>query len=73
MYISLPKIGLLYLQRDLSKMKEDLIKIKVINPRALGKLNGVEVYLTKGLEKKLKKRKTREGNFLDLLKTGRAL
>ncbi|HOH66956.1 MAG TPA: DUF4263 domain-containing protein [bacterium] len=54
-------------------MKNDLIKIKVINPRALGKLNGVEVFLTKGLEGSLKKQKTRDGNFLDLLKNGRAL
>lgn len=54
-------------------MKTDLVKIKVINPRALGKLNGVEVYLTKGLEKELTKQKTREGNLLKLFKIGRAL
>jgi hypothetical protein len=54
-------------------MKDDLIKIKVINPRALGKLNGIEIYLTKGLEKELTKQKTRDGNLLDLFKKGRAL
>jgi len=54
-------------------MKNNLVKIKVINPRALGKLNGVEVYLTKGLEKELAKQKSRIGNLLDLFKNGRAL
>jgi hypothetical protein len=54
-------------------MKNDLIKIKVINPRALGKLNGIEVYLTKGLENKLAKQKTSNGILLDQFKNGRAL
>lgn len=54
-------------------MSNNLVKIKVINPRALGKLNGIEVFLTKGLEKYLSKQKTRDGNLLDLFKNGRAL
>lgn len=54
-------------------MKKSLVKIKVTNPRALGKLNGVEVFLTKGLETELSKQKTRDGNLLYLFKNGRAL
>lgn len=54
-------------------MANNFTKIKVINPRALGKLNGVEVYLTKGLERELNKQKTRDGNLLGLFKNGRAL
>jgi len=54
-------------------MKNNLVKIKVVNPRALGKLNGVEVFLTKGLEQSLTKQKTRDGNLFDLFKNGRAL
>ncbi len=54
-------------------MKNNLVKIKVVNPRALGKLNGVEVFLTKGLEQFLTKQKTPDGNLFDLFKNGRAL
>ncbi|MCK4321189.1 DUF4263 domain-containing protein [candidate division WOR-3 bacterium] len=54
-------------------IKNDLIKIKVINPRALGKLSGIEVFLTKELQQHLVKQKTRDGNLLDLFKKGRAL
>lgn len=54
-------------------MKNDLIKIRVVNPRALGKLNGIEIFLTKGLEQSLIKEKTQDGNLLDLFKRGRAL
>ena len=50
-----------------------LIKVKVNNPKALGKLNGVEVYLANGLEQKLTKQKTRDGNLLELFKKGRSL
>lgn len=48
--------------------KSSLIKIKVINPRSLGKLNGIDVFLTKKLEKYLKKQKLN-----DKFKEGRAL
>ncbi len=54
-------------------MKNNLVKIKVINPRALGKLNGIEVFLTKGVEKEMMKQKTRDGNLLELFKNGRGL
>ena len=54
-------------------MKNNLVKIKVINPRALGRLNGVEVFVTKGLEQSLTKQKTRDGNLFELFKNGRAL
>ena len=45
-------------------MKNDLVKIKVVNPRALRKLNGVKVFLTKGLEQSLTKQKTYDGEVV---------
>ena len=54
-------------------MKNSLVKIKITNPQALGKLNGVEVFLTESLETELSKQKTRDGNLLYLFKNGRAL
>ena len=52
----------------IESMKKDLVKIEVINPKALGKFNGVEVYLTKQLEKELIKQKTSNGSLLELFK-----
>ncbi len=45
-------------------MKNGLVKIKVVNPRSLGKLNGVKVFLAKGLEQSLTKQKTRDGEVV---------
>lgn len=56
-------------------MKEkDLVKITVENKRSLGELSGIEIFLTKSLEKDLKNEKTINGeNRLELFKKGMAL
>lgn len=54
----------------------ELIKIKVVNGRSLGKLSGVEIFLTHDLASKLKSTKARGGgseNLLGLFKRGMAL